>query len=94
MLFMTGSIPCVDRKITVRHSYRVDRTRKGNKIPFLVRASERGLEELDLGSCFISDSFFQPTIFSLPLLGMEDGAGAPRWGHPGFAPWLPYLLAE
>ena len=93
MLFMTGCVPCVDRKITVRHSYRVDRTRKGNKIPFLVRASERGLEELDLGSCFISDSFFQPTIFSRPLLGMEDGAGAPRWGRPGFASRLPYLLA-
>ena len=85
--------PRVDRKISVRRSYRVDRTRKGNKIPFLVRASERGLEELDLGSCFISDSFFQPTIFSRPLLGMEDGAGAPRWGRPGFASWLPYLLA-
>lgn len=49
MLFMTVCMSCVDRKITVQHSYRVDGTYKGNKTPFPVRASEKGRKELDQG---------------------------------------------
>lgn len=46
MLFMTVFMACVDRKITVQHSYRVDTTYKENTPPFPVRASEKGLMEL------------------------------------------------
>lgn len=46
MLFMTVFMLRVERKITGQHSDHVDRTYKGTKSPFLVRASEKDLTEL------------------------------------------------
>lgn len=54
---------CVDRKITLEHSCRVDGTCEANSSPFPGRASEKGRLGLGLGSCFVPHSFFQSTIF-------------------------------